>query len=78
MITDRTGINSIVRQFPGGLWSVTVTGGEHVNPLQVGMTIIIQGLKMATEKPCFIPAIFITGNAGNSAEFFEHRVPRDL
>ncbi|POA97285.1 hypothetical protein C2134_15680 [Chromobacterium sinusclupearum] len=78
LIANGNGIASFVGQFPGGFWSVTVTGGEYVNPLQVGMTVTIQGINTATGKPCFIPAIFVTEDASDPAEFVEHRIPRDL
>ncbi|TDR72056.1 hypothetical protein [Paludibacterium purpuratum] len=71
------GIATFAGLLPGGSWSVSVAGGERINPLHVGMTVTIHGTNVATGKPFFIPATFVTRDAGDPAEFVERRIPRD-
>ncbi|AUH50347.1 hypothetical protein CXB49_05750 [Chromobacterium sp. ATCC 53434] len=76
LIADGKGIASYV---PHGSWSITVTGGERVNPLQVGMRVTAHGTNVATGKPFFIPAVLVTESTTEPAVFIEgYRPPREL
>ncbi|MCD4502130.1 hypothetical protein [Chromobacterium vaccinii] len=77
LIEGGKGIATFAGLLPGGSWSVSVAGGERVNPLHPGMTATISGINVATGKPFHIPAVFITKEAGDPAVFVQLRHPRE-
>lgn len=73
LIEGGKGIATFAGLLPGGTWSVSVAGGERVNPLHLGMPVTIRGTNVATGKPFNIPATLVTRNTGAVAEFVQVR-----
>ncbi|MBP4045076.1 hypothetical protein JQK19_12150 [Chromobacterium violaceum] len=77
LIEGGKGIATFAGLLPGGTWSVSVAGGERVNPLHAGMTATITGTNVATGRPFHIPAVFVTKEAGDPAIFVQLRHPHE-
>lgn len=69
LIEGGTAVATFAGLLPGGSWSVSVSGGQRVNPLRVGSAVNIRGKLINTEKPYSIPAVLVTTDAGDPAVF---------
>ncbi|WP_146131780.1 hypothetical protein [Chromobacterium amazonense] len=77
LIEGGQGIATFAGLLPGATWSVSVTGGERVNPLHVGMSVTISGSNVSTGKPLHIPAVLVTKEIGDPAIFGQIRPSRE-
>lgn len=77
LIENGKAIATFAGLLPSGTWTVSVTGGERINPLQDGATVTISGTNVATDKPFHIPATFVTKDAGDLAVFVQQQGPRE-
>ncbi|POZ60622.1 hypothetical protein [Chromobacterium alticapitis] len=74
LIENGKGIATFAGLLPGGSWTVSVTDGTRVNPLQDGTVVTISATNVATGKPFHIPATFVTRDSGEPAVFVERRI----
>ncbi len=71
LLNGGTGVATFIGTLPGGTWSVTVDGGQRVNPLIVGAGVTITGNNVFSGKPFHIPAVLRTTDAGDPAVFVQ-------
>lgn len=71
LIEGATALATFAGLLPGGSWKVTVDGGKRVNSLQMGARVTIAGKQANTGRHYAIPAVLVTTNAGDPAQFVE-------